>query len=103
MILEVEFTENEQAFNASFDEVQFAEGGGVTVIPYIGDNENWWINGVDTGKPSRGEQGPAGEDYVLTDADKADIANGVLAALNSEIWTFTLSDGITIEKEVLLK
>jgi hypothetical protein len=25
--------------------------------PYIGENDNWWIDGVDTGKPSRGEKG----------------------------------------------
>ncbi|MDO4539838.1 MAG: hypothetical protein Q4B48_01870 [Syntrophomonadaceae bacterium] len=25
--------------------------------PYIGPNGNWWINGVDTGKPSRGNDG----------------------------------------------
>lgn len=29
--------------------------------PYIGDNGNWWINGVDTGKPSRGRDGASGE------------------------------------------
>ena len=28
--------------------------------PEIGTNGNWFINGEDTGKPSRGEQGPAG-------------------------------------------
>ena len=28
--------------------------------PYIGDNGNWWINGEDTGKPSRGMQGQIG-------------------------------------------
>ena len=28
--------------------------------PEIGANGNWFINGEDTGKPSRGEQGPAG-------------------------------------------
>lgn len=28
--------------------------------PYIGDNGNWWINGKDTGKPSRGPQGEQG-------------------------------------------
>ena len=28
--------------------------------PEIGANGNWYINGEDTGKPSRGEQGPAG-------------------------------------------
>lgn len=35
-------------------------GGGGTFDVTIGDNGNWYINGVDTGKPSRGEPGPAG-------------------------------------------
>lgn len=30
------------------------------VIPEIGANGNWYIDGVDTGKPSRGEIGPQG-------------------------------------------
>lgn len=29
--------------------------------PYIGENDNWWINGEDTGKTSRGLAGPQGE------------------------------------------
>ena len=39
--------------------------------PEIGDNENWYINGVDTGKPSRGESGS--NDIVL--ASTTDIDN----------------------------
>lgn len=35
--------------------------GGEAATPEIGANGNWYINGVDTGKPSRGEQGPQGE------------------------------------------
>lgn len=35
-------------------------GGGSTIE--IGINGNWFIDGVDTGKPSRGEAGPRGED-----------------------------------------
>jgi hypothetical protein len=31
------------------------------VYPEIGPNGNWWIDGVDTGKPSRGEPGSGGE------------------------------------------
>src|SRR5690606_9906374 len=27
------------------------------VIPEIGENENWWVDGVDTGHPSRGKDG----------------------------------------------
>lgn len=30
------------------------------VVPEIGTNGNWYINGADTGKPSRGETGPQG-------------------------------------------
>ena len=35
-------------------------GGGGTFDVTIGDNGNWYINGVDTGKPSRGPEGPQG-------------------------------------------
>lgn len=34
--------------------------GGEAATPEIGENGNWFINGEDTGKPSRGEQGPVG-------------------------------------------
>ena len=39
---------------------QFRGEDGAT--PEIGTNGNWYINGVDTGKPSRGVKGDAGED-----------------------------------------
>ena len=57
------------------------------VIPHIGNNGNWYIGSTDTGKPSRGEKGDAGDigpqgpPYTLTDADKAEIAELVLAAI----------------------
>lgn len=41
-------------------EVLNGKDGGEAATPVIGDNSNWFINGEDTGKPSRGEQGPAG-------------------------------------------
>ena len=56
------------------------------VIPEIGVNGNWYIDGVDTGKPSRGETGPKGAtgpagktpvkgtDY-FTNADKQELAS----------------------------
>ena len=34
---------------------------GVSYTPTIGENGNWFINGVDTKKPSRGPQGPKGD------------------------------------------
>lgn len=35
--------------------------GPAGATPTIGTNGNWWINGVDTGKPSRGDKGDPGE------------------------------------------
>ena len=48
------------------------------VTPTIGENGNWYLGSTDTGKPSRGA---AGTDYVLTAADKAEIAALVLAEI----------------------
>ena len=47
-------------YNELLDILENGGGGGGTFDVTIGDNGNWYINGVDTGKPSRGEQGPAG-------------------------------------------
>jgi hypothetical protein len=41
------------------------------ITPHIGANGNWWIGETDTGVKAEGKDG---EDYVLTDADKAEIA-----------------------------
>lgn len=35
------------------------------ITPTIGDNGNWYIGDDDTGKPSRGEQGPGAEVYYV--------------------------------------
>ena len=48
-------------YNELIDILENGGGGGGTFDVTIGDNGNWYINGVDTGKPSRGEQGPQGE------------------------------------------
>lgn len=37
------------------DAVVHGRSGTQGFTPYIGINENWWINGVDTGFPSRGD------------------------------------------------
>ena len=71
------------------------EDGEDGITPHIGDNGNWWIGDTDTGKPSRGndgdpgedgytpvkgvdyfdgEKGDPGDDYVLTESDKNEIA-----------------------------
>jgi hypothetical protein len=52
----------------------------------------------DTG--DRGERGLKGDSYVLTDADKENIAAQAKASLTKENWTFTLEDGSTVTKAV---
>ena len=47
-------------YNEIIDILENGGGGGGTFDVTIGDNGNWYINGVDTSKPSRGEQGPQG-------------------------------------------
>lgn len=45
----------------AFD-VMNGKDGGEAATPTIGENGNWYINGVDTQKPSRGERGENGAD-----------------------------------------
>lgn len=54
------------------------------ITPTIGANGNWHLGATDTGKPSRGATGAKGDpgtDYVLTAADKSEIAGLVLAEI----------------------
>lgn len=50
-----------------------------------------------------GPQGPQGADYVLTSADKAEIAGIVSADFTTETWTFTLDDDSTVIKKVVVE
>lgn len=44
------------------------------ITPTIGENGNWYLGEEDTGKPSRGEQGPAGQDGAKGEkGDRGDI------------------------------
>lgn len=46
--------------------------------------------------------GAPGDDYILTDADKAEIAGEVKNSFATEEWTFTLEDGSEVTKKVVL-
>ena len=59
-------TEAKDTLVAAINEV--ARTGGIT--PHIGDNGNWYIGDDDTGKPSRGEQGPGAEVFYIDLAGK---------------------------------
>ena len=48
------------------------------VTPHIGDNGNWFIGDTDTGVAAEGQDG---KNYVLTEADKSEIAALVLAQI----------------------
>lgn len=64
------------------------------VVPEIGANGNWYINGADTGKPSRGETGPQGADgpqgasgpNTVTDATSTPL-NGLLKGDGTHVAT----------------
>ncbi len=51
----------------------------------------------------KGDKGDTGPAYTLTTADKTTITNSVVASLKTETWTFTLENGSTVSKAVLLK
>ncbi|MBQ8249970.1 MAG: hypothetical protein IJY93_08885 [Clostridia bacterium] len=48
------------------------------VTPRISDSGNWFVGDKDTGIKARGDDG---DDYILTEADKAEIVQTVLAGL----------------------
>ena len=64
-----------------------------------------YFNVYDGAKGDAGNDGYTpvkGTDY-WTAADKAAMVSDVIAALNSEQWTFTLADGTTVTKRVVVK
>ena len=54
-------------------------------------------------KGNDGKDGNDGEDYVLTEADKQEIASKVIGNLSTETWVFTLESGSTVNKTVVLR
>ena len=54
-------------------------------------------------KGEDGKDGNDGKDYVLTDADKQEIATKAIEKLSTETWIFTLEDGSTVNKTVVLQ
>jgi hypothetical protein len=56
-----------------------------------------------SGTSSADLKGAKGDNYVLTDADRANIATQVKNSLATENWTFTLESGETVTKAVYVK
>jgi hypothetical protein len=65
--------------------------------PSIGDNGNWFVSGIDTGKPSRGKDGTDGENYVITDDDYVNIGNIVEINLQPIINTIQNNSQTAVE------
>ena len=80
--------------------------------PYIGSNGNWWINGEDTGKPSRGVQGPQGPEgsssgggtnIYINENDNTiripiNVSNNPYIVISQNTVRFSsIIDGVTIE------
>lgn len=61
------------------------------------------IKGVKGDQGIQGIQGVQGNPYTLTDADRDAIAIAVRDSLTKETWTFTLEDGTTVTKKVVLE
>ena len=59
---------------------QKGEPGKDGLTPFIGDNGNWWIGGLDTGVSATGPQGPKGEQGIQgiqgEKGDKGDNGSG---------------------------
>lgn len=79
---------NESTTDGGSNVVTFSDGKTVTIK-----------NGSKGSKGDTGDPGPA---YTLTSADKTAIAAAVKASLTTENWTFTLENGSTVTKAVLL-
>lgn len=66
-------------YSPSASVAQTDTGAKITITDKTGTTEVEVKNGKDGGKGDTGAQGPAGDDYVLTDADKEEIAADVIA------------------------
>ena len=63
--------------------VDLDEGESYSSIPYIGSNGNWFIGGVDSGRPSRGEDGVT----PVKGVDYFDGVNGYTPVRGTDYWT----------------
>lgn len=74
------------------------------ITPHIGENNNWWIGDTDTGVTAvgrdgapgeKGDPGEPGDDYVLTAADKAEIAQEAAGLIDTALLDIIGSGEVT--------
>lgn len=73
-----------------------------------GDKGDTGAQGADGAPGAKGDKGDPGTTPVKgtdywTAADKAEMVSDTKAALTAETWTFTLTDGSTVTKQVVIK
>ena len=96
------FTGDAVSFNGSSYVLVYRTGSGdgyPTGFSPEDSPEDWVVLAAKGGK---GDKGDKGDTYTLTSSDKSNIAASVKASLTTETWTFTLADGSTVTKKVLL-
>ena len=55
------------------------------ITPHIGENGNWFLGDTDTGVKAQGPKGDPGDDYILTEADKTEIAEEAAALVDAAL------------------
>lgn len=73
--------ENGNWFIGDTDTGVRAEG----ITPHIGANGNWFLGDTDTGVKAQGPKGDPGSDYILTEADKTEIAEEAAALVDAAL------------------
>lgn len=83
-----------------------SESGGTNVVDFSDGKSLNVKNGKDGYTPQKGVDyfdGADGNDYVITDADKAEIAEQAKASMKTDAWTATYEDGTVETIEVYVK
>ena len=100
---------DEDGYPMSWHAVDLPEGipgepGTNGITPHIGENNNWWIGDTDTGVTAvgrdgapgeKGDPGEPGDDYVLTAADKAEIAQEAAGLVDTVLLDIIGSGEVT--------
>lgn len=66
-----------------------SSGGGEALIPYIGQNGNWWVDETDTGVRAQGPQGDGGADGVSPTVEVTQITGGHRVTITDAVGTHT--------------
>lgn len=77
--------------------------GGTNVVEFSDGKSLNVKNGKDGYTPQKNVDYFDGDDYVLTDADKSEIAAKVTASMKTDTWTATYEDGTVETIEVYVK